>query len=77
MHKNAKEDLRVRLKFIVLEYAKLSGSTKACRELDVPRSSFYRMEKKYEAEGPSGLYRKKPIPFSHPQKTFPEIFGKI
>ena len=77
MHKDAKEELRVRLKFVVLEYAKLLGATKACRGFDVPRSSFYRWKKKYEAEGPSGLYRKKPIPLSHPQKTPPEVVGKI
>lgn len=42
MHKEAQEELRVRLKLVVLELAHDLGVTKACREFNVPRSSFYR-----------------------------------
>lgn len=66
MHPKAREELQVRYKLVVLEYAKCVGVTKACREFETPRSSFYRWKKKYDAEGLSGLFRKKPIPNSHP-----------
>ena len=42
MHKEAEEELRVRLKLVVLELTPHLGVTKACREFNVPRSSFYR-----------------------------------
>ena len=35
MHPEAKKELRVRFKFIVLNYAKHAGVTKACREFEV------------------------------------------
>jgi transposase len=59
MHKDAREELGARLKFVVLEYANHFGVTKACREFNVPRSTFYRWKQKYDKEGRSGLYRKK------------------
>ena len=77
MHKEAKEELRVRFKLTVLEYANHLGVTKACRELNVPRSTFYRWKQKYDREGRSGLYRKKPIANYHPRKTSPEVVEKI
>jgi hypothetical protein len=36
MHKEAREELRVRLKQVVLELAEHLGVTKACREFNVP-----------------------------------------
>ena len=42
MHQEAKEELRVRLKLVVLELAHHFGVTKACREFNLPRSTFYR-----------------------------------
>jgi len=57
MHKEAREELRVRLKLVVLEHANHFGVTKACREFNVPRSTFYRWKQKYEKEGQSRLYR--------------------
>ena len=53
------------------------GVTEACREFEVPRSSFYRWKEKYSNEGRVGLYRKKPIANSHPRKTSPEVVEKI
>ena len=77
MHPEAREELSVRLKLTVLEYAQYFGATKACREFNVPRSSFYRWKQTYEHEGQAGLYRKKPIAHSHPRKTAPEVVEKI
>jgi len=60
MHKEAGEELRVQLKLVFLELASHLGGIKACREFNVPRSSFYRWKQKYEKEGRSGLDRSKP-----------------
>ena len=77
MHKEAEEELRVRLKLLVLELAPHLGVTKACREFNVPRSSFYRWKQKYEKAGRSGLYREKPIAYHHPSRTSHEVVEKI
>lgn len=77
MHKEAREELRVRFILAVLEYANHFGVRKTCREFNVARSSFYRWKKKYDQEGRSGLYRKKPVAHSHPHKTPPEVIEKI
>jgi transposase len=77
MHKEAREELRVRLKLVVLELADHSGVTKACREFNIPRSSFYRWKQKYEKEGPSGLYPARPIAYRRPHRTPPEVIEKI
>ncbi len=77
MHKEAEEELRVRLKLVVLEFANHFGVTKACREFDVPRASFYRWKQKYEKAGRSGLYRARPIAYRHPRRTSPEVVEKI
>ena len=73
MHPGAREELRIRLKLTVLEYATYFGATKSCREFNVPRSSFYRWKQSYEQEGQAGLYSKKPIAHHHPRKTAPEV----
>lgn len=77
MHSEAREELKVRFKVTVLEYAKLVGVTKTCREFDVARSTFYEWKKRYEAEGRTGLYRKKPIAHQHPRKTPQVVIDKI
>jgi len=77
MHPEAKEELRVRLKLVVLELAPHLGVTKTCREFKVPRSSFYRWKQKYEKAGRSGLYRERPVAYHHPSKTSPEVVEKI
>ena len=77
MHKEAGEELRVRFKLVVLEQANHFGVTKTCREFNVPRSTFYRWKQKYDNEGRSGLYRKKPVAHSHQRKTSPEVVEKI
>jgi transposase InsO family protein len=77
MHKEAREELKVRLKLVVLEHADYFGVTKACREFNVPRSSFYRWKQKYEKAGRSGLYRERPVAYRHPGRTSPEVVEKI
>jgi transposase InsO family protein len=77
MHKETREELRVRLKLVVLDLAQHLGVTKACREFNVPRSSFYRWKQKYEKEGRLGLYRERPIAYRHPRRTPPEVVEKI
>ena len=77
MHKEAQKELRVRLKLIVLEFADHLGVTKACREFEVPRSSYYRWKQKYEKAGQAGLYRERPIAYRHPRRTPPAVVEKI
>lgn len=77
MHKEAREELRIRFKLVVLEIAEIGGATKACKEINVPRSTFYRWKKRYDQEGRSGLVRKKPVAYNHPRKTSPEVIAKI
>ena len=77
MQEEAREELRVRFKLAVLEYAKHWRVTKTCREINVPRSSFYGWKKKSDQEGKSGLYRKKPVADRHPRKTSPDVVEKI
>lgn len=77
MHAEAREELRVRFKITILEYAKVIGVSKTCREFDVARSTFYEWKKRYESQGRSGLYRKQPIAHHHPRKTPQTIIDKI
>jgi transposase InsO family protein len=77
MHKEAREELRARFKFIILEFARGRNVAKVCREFNVPRSTFYGWKERYDKEGPSGLYRKKPVAHSHPRKTSPDVIEKI
>jgi hypothetical protein len=77
MHKEAREELRVRLKLIVLVLAPDLGVTKACQEFNMPRTSFSRWKQKYEKEGRSGLYRERPIAYRYPRRTSLEVVEKI
>ena len=78
MNQEVKDILNQRRKLMVLEYADLSGSvTMACKEFNVPSSSFYDWKKAYVNEGKAGLLRKKPIPNSHPQKIKQSVVSQI
>ena len=81
MERNAdvlRRPVLTRRKLIILEYARLCGNVaKACREFEVPRSSFYKWKKAFDAGGKAGLTRKKPIALSHPGKLSPEVVEKI
>ena len=76
MHPEAREELNIRFKLTVLEYAKYINVTDACREFNVPRSTFYRWKEKYEQEGRVDFCRKKTIAYYHPCKTAPEVVEK-
>ncbi len=68
----------IRLKKLVLEWAEAHCSvTEACREWDVPRSTFYRWKEAYARHGDAGLARKRPIAKSHPRQLSPEVVEKI
>ena len=77
MHKEAREELKVRFKLVVLEHADHFGTTNACREFNVSHATFYRWKQKYEKAGRAGLDRERPVAFCHPRRTSPEVVGKI
>lgn len=77
MHPEARKELRARFKFVVLGYAKHVGVTKTCREFEVPRLTFYHWKNRYDEEGPSGLYLKKPTPKSHLRMTPSKVIERI
>ncbi len=78
MIKEVRDELKIRHKMAVLEYAHLCGNTrKACRDFEVTRSSFYTWKKAYDADGKAGLVRKKPIARSHPRQLSPDAVEKI
>lgn len=76
--KEIKEYLKFRRKLFILNYAKELGNTaKALREFDVNKSTFYKWKKDYEADGPDGLIRKKPVARSHPNAIKQEVIDKV
>jgi hypothetical protein len=78
MNKEVRDELSIRRKIVVLEYVRLCGNfAKACREYEVPRSSFYEWKKAFDAQGKAGLVRKKLIARKHPRQLPPEAVGKI
>ena len=71
-------ELRFRKKLMVLEYARgIGNNAKACRDFNIPDSSFYEWKKAYEKEGTAGLRRKKPVAYSHPKKIPIQVAEKI
>ena len=77
MNKEVADEVMARFRYIILEYSRGRNISKVCREFNIPRSTFYNWRKRYDEEGPSGLYRKKPVAHSHPRKTPPEVIEKI
>jgi transposase InsO family protein len=77
MHPEAREELRVRFKKVVLDIAAHVGVTKTCHEFGVARSTFYEWKTRYDREGVKGLYKKKPVPLSSPRRTNSEVIGKV
>lgn len=78
MKKEARDELRIRFKLMVLEYAGLCGNaSRSCSEFEVPRSTFYTWKKAYNEEGKAGLLMKKPIARSHPRQLKAEVIEKI
>ena len=67
-----------RYKRLVLELAEGLGSdTKAYREFNVSKSTFYQWRKAFRKEGATGLIPKKPIAKSHPRQLSPDAVEKI
>jgi transposase InsO family protein len=78
MTREVRNALAAQRKFTILDYARRIGNVQeACRDLGVPRSSFYRWRKAYSAEGKAGLVRKKPVARSHPRQIPAEFVEKI
>jgi transposase InsO family protein len=77
MHKEAREELRLRFKLLVLELATHFGPTETCRDFEVPSSTFYEWKKAFKRDGIAGLKRKKPIAFSHPRKVSQDVVDKV
>ena len=51
MYKEAREELRLGFRLLVLEWASHLGSTETCREFEIPRSSFYEWKNAYKRNG--------------------------
>lgn len=77
MHKEAREELRLRFKLLVLELATHFGPTKTCRDFEVPSSTFFEWKKAFKRDGVAGLKRKKPIAHNHPRKVSQDVVDKV
>ena len=78
MNQEVKDILNQRRKLFVLEYAEAIGNAReACKDLGIPKSSFYDWKKANEREGKAGLLRHKPIAKSHPRKLKQHVIDKI
>ncbi len=77
MHKEAREELRLRFKLLVLEWASHFGVTETCREFEVAKSTFYEWKNAYKRDGVAGLKRKKPIALCHPRNLSEDVVDKI
>ena len=78
MIQEVKDELAIRRKLMVLEFARVSGNVKkTCREFNVPSSSFYEWKKKFKEGGRESLIRKKPIALSHPNQLPQQVVEKI
>jgi transposase-like protein len=62
----------------VIEYAEQIGNVrKACRYYGVARSTFYLWRTRYRQLGDEGLMHRRCVAHNHPNKTPPEVVGKI
>jgi len=78
MKKEVREAFRTHFKWTVLEYATVCRTViQACREFNVPRSTFYEWKKAYEKGGKAGLARKKPVVLNNPRKLAQDVVDKI
>jgi len=78
MQKEVREAFRVHFKWTVIEYAKVCRTVaKACREFEVPRSTFYNWKRAFDKEGKAGLARKKPVARNHPRSLAKDVVDKI
>ena len=77
MHPEAREELRVRFRKTVLDFAAEIGVTKACLEFGVARSRFCEWKTRYDRDGMKGLYRRRSVRLSCAWRTGPEVIDKI
>jgi len=62
MTKEVREAFRIHFKWTVLEYARGIGNvTEACREFNVPRSTFYEWKKAFDKAGSAVSYTCRPV----------------
>ena len=62
----------------ILEHARTTRNVvKTCRYFSVSRSTFYLWRRGYQAQGATGLIKKKPIPHQMPNHTPPEVVEKV
>ena len=63
---------------MALELAEAVGNaSQVCRELGIPRRTFYHWKRRFVLEGESGLANRRPGPKNHPWSTPPEVVEKI
>jgi transposase len=78
MSREAQEYLDLQRRLATFRYAKTWGNVaKACRTFAVPRASYYRWKKAYDAEGEAGLARRRPIAKKHPKAIGQETVNKV
>lgn len=76
--KEIKAYLSLQKKLVLLKYVSgFKSITKALREFKIPKSTFYKWKKAFDADGEIGLLRKHPIAYTHPNKIKEEIVDKV
>lgn len=76
--KEIKAYLSLQKKLVLLKYVSgFKSITKALREFRIPKSTFYKWKKAFDADGEIGLLRKHPIAYTHPNKIKEEIVDKV
>jgi transposase InsO family protein len=71
--------LKLRRQLFVIEVISESRYTvkQKCKELGIPRSTYYDWKKRYDLDGEEGLKRRKPIANTHPRKVPLEVKEKV
>ena len=65
-------------KLRILQHAeKIGDVSKTCRYFGIGRASFYRWRHAYADRGEAGLANARSVPHNHPNKTSPEVVGKV
>ena len=78
MNKEAREHLNLQRRQAVFKYAEAwENVARACRVFAMPRASYYKFKKAYDAEGEAGLVRKRPIAKKHPRAIAKETVNKV
>jgi len=73
-----KDELLLNFRISLLKKAKaINNISRACRELRINRSTYYKYLKRYLAHGKIGLYDKKRVKPKMPNETRKEIVDKI